>query len=120
MSKTSSKQASRLRRKAHIRKRVRGTAERPRLSVFRSASHIYAQLVDDVNGNTIVAANTLQSGLRGDDSGNKAGAVRVGTAVAEQALAAGVTQVVFDRNGFLFHGRVKALADAARAAGLQF
>jgi large subunit ribosomal protein L18 len=120
MSKTNQKRVGRLRRKAHIRKRVRGTAQRPRLSVFRSATHIYAQLVDDVSGTTLVAANTLQADLRGEGSGNKAGAVRVGTAVAERALAAGVTHVVFDRNGFLFHGRVKALADAARAAGLQF
>lgn len=120
MSKTNQKRAGRLRRKAHIRKRVRGTAQRPRLSVFRSATHIYAQLVDDVAGSTLVSASTLQEGLRGDDSGNKGGAVRVGTAVAERALAAGFTEVVFDRNGFLFHGRVKALADAARAAGLKF
>lgn len=120
MSKTNLKRTGRIRRKAHIRKRVRGTSERPRLSVFRSATHIYAQLVDDVTGRTLVAANTLQTDLRGEDSGNKGGAVRVGTAVAERAIAAGLTQVVFDRNGFLFHGRVKALADAARAAGLKF
>jgi len=120
MSKTNKKHAARIRRKAHIRKTVRGTAARPRLSVFRSASHIYAQVVDDVSGRTIVSANTLQADLRGDGSGNKEGASRVGTAVAERAIAAGVSQVVFDRNGFLFHGRVKALADAARAAGLKF
>jgi large subunit ribosomal protein L18 len=121
MSKSNQKRVARFRRKAHIRKTIRGTAARPRLSVFRSASHIYAQVVDDVTGRTIVAANTLQSGLKGDgDSGNIEGAKRVGTAVAERALAEGVSEVVFDRNGFLFHGRVKALADAARAAGLQF
>jgi len=121
MSKSNQKRVARIRRKAHIRKSVRGTAERPRLSVFRSANHIYAQVVDDVTGCTIVAANTLQPGLRGEgDSGNIEGAKRIGSAVAERAIAEGVQKVVFDRNGFLFHGRVKALADAARAAGLQF
>ena len=121
MSKSNQKRLARHRRKAHIRKTVRGTAVRPRLSVFRSASHIYAQVVDDVTGRTIAAANTLQAGLKGEgDSGNVEGAKRIGTAVAERALAEGVSEVVFDRNGFLFHGRVKALADAARAAGLQF
>lgn len=120
MSKSNEKRAARIRRKAHIRKRVRGTAERPRLSVFRSASHIYAQVVDDVAGRTIVAANSLQADLRGEGSGNVDGAKRIGAAVAERALAAGVSEVVFDRNGFLYHGRVKALADAAREAGLKF
>ncbi|HCH63690.1 MAG: 50S ribosomal protein L18 [Deltaproteobacteria bacterium] len=121
MSKSNQKRTARFRRKAHIRKSIRGTAARPRLSVFRSASHIYAQVVDDVSGRTIVAANTLQAGLKGDgDGGNIEGAKRIGAAVAERALAEGVQKVVFDRNGFLFHGRVKALADAARAAGLQF
>ncbi len=121
MSTSNQKRAARIRRKAHIRKRIRGTAERPRLSVFRSAAHIYAQVVDDVSGRTLVSASTIQSELRGEgDSGKIEGAKRVGAAVAERALAAGVSTVVFDRNGFLFHGRVKALADAARAAGLQF
>ena len=121
MNKSNQKRLARYRRKAHIRKTVRGTAARPRLSVFRSASHIYAQVVDDVTGRTIAAANTLQDGLKGEgDSGNVEGAKRIGTAVAERAIAEGVSEVVFDRNGFLFHGRVKALADAARAAGLQF
>lgn len=121
MSKSNQKRTARLRRKAHIRKSIRGTAARPRLSVFRSACHIYAQVVDDVSGQTIVSANTLQEGLKGEgDSGNIEGAKRIGTAVAERAIAEGVREVVFDRNGFLFHGRVKALADAARAAGLQF
>ncbi len=122
MSKSNVKRSARVRRKAHIRKRVRGTAARPRLSVFRSACHIYAQIVDDVSGNTLVSANTLQSAVQGDktDGGNSEGAKRVGSAIAERALAAGVDTVVFDRNGFLYHGRVKALADAAREGGLKF
>jgi len=122
MSKSNGKKAARVRRKAHIRKRVRGTAARPRLSVFRSACHIYAQVVDDVSGRTLAAANTLQSAVQGEatDAGNIEGAKRVGAAIAERALAAGVNTVVFDRNGFLYHGRVKALADAAREGGLKF
>ena len=120
MSKSNGKKAARIRRKAHIRKRVRGTAARPRLSVFRSACHIYAQLVDDVSGRTLASANTLQSTVQGEGSGNVEGAKRVGAAIAERALAAGVNTVVFDRNGFLYHGRVKALADAAREGGLKF
>jgi len=120
MSKSNGKKTARVRRKAHIRKRVRGTAARPRLSVFRSACHIYAQVVDDVSGRTLVAANTLQPSVQGEGAGNIEGAKRVGVAIAERALAAGVSSVVFDRNGFLYHGRVKALADAAREGGLKF
>lgn len=122
MSKTNSKHVARTRRKAHIRKRVRGSAERPRLSVFRSAQHIYAQVVDDVSGCTLVSANTLQADVREgvEGTGNVTGASRVGTVLAERALEKGITTVVFDRNGFLYHGRVKALAESAREAGLKF
>ncbi len=121
MGKTNSKFASRLRRKAHIRKVVRGTPERPRLTVYRSAKHIYAQLIDDLEGKTICAASSLKMEFDdGASGGNRAGAAAVGKAMAEAALAQDVKQVVFDRNGYLYHGRVAALADAAREAGLQF
>lgn len=122
MATTNKSLAARTRRKKHIRKTVRGTTERPRLSVFRSANHIYAQVIDDVVGSTLVSASTLSSELKEHEGhrGNQSAAALVGTLVAERALAAGVRQVAFDRNGFLYHGRVKALADAARAAGLEF
>ena len=112
--------AARLRRKRHIRKKVHGTPERPRLSIFRSAKHIYAQLIDDESGRTIAAASTLQGDLKETYGGNKDGAKAVGQAIAASAKAAGVDKVVFDRNGYLYHGRVAALADAAREAGLDF
>lgn len=119
MAKTSVRRSQRLRRKAHIRKTVRGTTERPRLCVFRSARHIYAQVIDDVEGKTLAAASTLN--LEADGySGNRAAAAKVGELVAKKALEAGIDSVCFDRNGFLYHGRVKALADAAREAGLKF
>ena len=103
--------------KARIRGRISGTAERPRLCVFRSNKQIYAQLIDDVAGNTIVAASSM--GL--DKQGTKSEiAAQVGENVAKKAIAAGIDTVVFDRNGFLFHGRVKALADGARKGGLKF
>lgn len=122
MATTNKSLTARLRRKKHIRKTVRGTTERPRLSVFRSANHIYAQIIDDVLGSTLVSASTLCSELQDLEGhrGNQAAAARVGALVAERALQAGVRQVAFDRNGFLYHGRVKALADAARGAGLEF
>jgi large subunit ribosomal protein L18 len=113
---TNKKHSSRLRRKKHIRKIVHGTAERPRLTVFRSAKHIYAQVIDDDAGKTIASASSLKA----DNGGNKDGAKAVGAALAEKALAAKVEQVVFDRNGYLYHGRVAALADGAREAGLKF
>jgi large subunit ribosomal protein L18 len=106
-----------------VRKRVKGSPERPRLNVFRSAKHIYAQVIDDTEGKTLTEASTLSSDLRskvGKDSGNKKGAGIVGGAVAEKALAKGIKKVAFDRNGFLYHGRVKSLADAARDKGLEF
>ena len=121
MAKTNPRTKSRLRRKMHIRKTVRGTAARPRLSIFRSTKHIYAQIINDETGTTLVSAST-QSGdpeIEGH-KGNKAAAVEVGTAIAKKAIDAGIETVTFDRNGFLYHGRVQALADAAREAGLKF
>jgi large subunit ribosomal protein L18 len=108
------------RRKHHVRKKVRGTPERPRLSVFRSNLHIYAQVIDDQAGVTLAAAGTLGKKAGEKYGGNKAAAEAVGKAVAEAAKAKGVTQVAFDRGPYKYHGRVKALADAARAAGLKF
>jgi large subunit ribosomal protein L18 len=101
-----------------IRRKVRGSTERPRLAVYRSLNHIYAQVIDDERGQTIVSASTAEKDLRGGTGGNVEAAERVGRTIAERALAAGVTSVVFDRGGYLYHGRVKALTDAARAAGL--
>lgn len=110
-------------RQLRVRKTVHGTPERPRLNVFRSNQNIYAQLIDDVNGTTLVSASTLDPEVKGRleaSGGNIDAAKLVGEVVAKRAVAAGVTQVVFDRGGFLYHGRVAALADAAREAGLQF
>jgi len=109
-----------VRRAVHtrIRRRVRGTQERPRLAIFRSLNHIYAQVIDDERAVTIASASTVEKDLRGTTGGNLEAAQRVGRAIAERAMAAGVEQVVFDRGGFRFHGRIKALTDAAREAGL--
>src|SRR5919199_1388593 len=104
--------------RTRIRRRVRGTQERPRLAIFRSLNHIYAQLSDDERAVTIASASTVEKDLRGATGGNIEAAPRVGQAIAERAIAAGVEQVVFDRGGFRFHGRIKALVDAAREAGL--
>lgn len=112
------KTKQRKRRKVGIRKRIQGTPERPRLTVFRSSKNTYAQVVDDLAEKTIVAAGTVQEKVSG--GGNVAAAKVVGKTVAERALAAGIRQVAFDRNGYKYHGRVKALADAAREAGLKF
>jgi large subunit ribosomal protein L18 len=101
-----------------IRRKVKGDSERPRLAVYRSLNHIYAQVVDDQAGRTIVAASTTEKDLRGSTGGNLAAARLVGKAIAERALAKGIESVVFDRGGYLYHGRVKALTDAAREAGL--
>ncbi len=111
-----------VRRRIHtrIRKRVKGTAERPRLAVFRSLNHIYAQVIDDRAGRTLAAASSAEKGATVKSGGNVDAAKVVGKLVAERAKAAGVNAVVFDRGGFLYHGRVKALADAAREAGLEF
>ena len=109
-----------IRRGVHtrIRKKVSGTSERPRLAVFRSLNHIYAQVIDDVNGKTLAAASTTEKELKGTTGGNIEAAEKVGKSIAERALAAGVSNVVFDRGGYLYHGRVKALLDATREAGL--
>ena len=109
-----------MRRAVHtrIRKKVSGTAERPRLAIFRSVSHIYAQVIDDANGKTLVSAATTEKSLKGASGGNVDAAKRVGKAVAERALSAGIAQVVYDRGGYLYHGRVKALFEATREAGL--
>ena len=109
-----------VRRAVHtrIRRRVRGSQERPRLAIFRSLNHIYAQVIDDERAVTIASASTVEKDLRGTTGGNVEAAQRVGRAIAERAIAAGVEQVVFDRGGFRFHGRIKSLVDAAREAGL--
>ena len=107
------------RRRNRTALRARG-GQRPRLSVHRSGKHIYAQVIDDAAGTTVASASTLEKDVRGTAGSNVAAATEVGKRVAEAAKAAGVTQVVFDRGGFLFHGRVKALAEAAREAGLEF
>lgn len=117
---TSHKLESRRRRHNRVRKRVTGTAARPRLAVFRSAKHISAQVIDDVAGKTLAAASTTEKALRSNGGGNKSAAEAIGKLIGERAKAAGVSAVVFDRGGFLYHGRVAALADAARAAGLEF
>ncbi|MBI4497417.1 MAG: 50S ribosomal protein L18 [Chloroflexi bacterium] len=113
--------AARIRRHARVRRRVEGTPERPRLAVFRSLNHIYAQVIDDSRGHTLVAASSVEPVVKEQPEHPKtATATTVGRLVAERAKAAGVTRVVFDRGGFHYHGRVKALADAAREAGLEF
>ncbi|HYM11359.1 MAG TPA: 50S ribosomal protein L18 [Bryobacterales bacterium] len=111
-----------LRKRIHsrIRKKLRGAAARPRLSVFRSLKHIYAQVVDDRQGRTLVSAGSAEKDSPVKSGGSLAGAKQIGKLVAERALQAGVKKVVFDRSGYLYHGRVKALAEAARAAGLEF
>ena len=114
------KRQDRKRRHGRVRKKVTGTAERPRLAVFRSARHISAQVIDDRAGHTLAAASTVEADLRTGGTGNIDAAAKVGKLVAERAKAAGIEKVVFDRNGYLYHGRVKALADAAREAGLNF
>ena len=103
---------------ARIRRKVKGDTGRPRLAIYRSLNHIYAQVIDDRLGKTIVSASTTEKDLRGASGGNLEAARRIGTTIAERAIAKGVEQVVFDRGGYLYHGRVKALTDAARAAGL--
>lgn len=115
------KNAARLKRHGRVRKKISGTTERPRLNVFRSSKHIYAQIIDDVKGVTIASASTVEKELGESTSGsNVAAAKQVGELIAKRAKENGVEVVVFDRGGYLFHGRVKALADAARESGLQF
>jgi large subunit ribosomal protein L18 len=110
--------------KYRIRARARGSEARPRLTVFRSVTHIYVQVVDDMSGTTIAAASSVEAAVKGSmgkaNGGNVAGATLIGKTIAERLLEKGVKRVVFDRNGFLYHGRIKAVAEAARAAGLEF
>jgi len=114
---------ARLRRQKRVRKKVLGIPERPRLCVFRSSKHIYAQLIDDTTGRTLLATSSLPKDMGNkiaEKGGNKEGAALVGAEMAERAVKEGIEKVVFDRNGFLYHGRVKALSDAAREHGLKF
>jgi large subunit ribosomal protein L18 len=111
--------AARIRRHARVRKNISGTAQRPRLNVFRSAKHIYAQIIDDTKGITLVSASSMDKGFDAN-GGNIEGAKAVGKAVAEKAVAAGIKAVVFDRGGYVYHGRVAALAEGAREGGLEF
>ena len=122
MADNQSKTDARLRRKRSIRKRVSGDGVRPRLSVFRSSMHMYAQVIDDDTGRTLAAASTLSPEIRGERAGKKKSelASLVGKLVAQKCSAQNITKVVFDRNGFIYHGRVKAVADGARECGLQF
>ena len=111
-----------LRRKLRVRRKIKGTPDQPRLSVYRSNKHMYAQVIDDISGRTFVCASTLSPELKGalKNLGNVEAAKKVGTLIAQKCLAKNITAVVFDRNGFLFHGRVKALAQSAREGGLHF
>jgi large subunit ribosomal protein L18 len=111
---------SRRRRHQRVRKHVRGTATRPRLAVFRSSRHVYAQVIDDVQGRTLAAASTMETDVRASATANVEAAKAVGQRVGERAKAAGITRVVFDRGGFRYHGRVAAVADGARESGLEF
>ena len=115
--------ATRIKRKKRVRKKVKGTPAQPRLTVFRSSKHIYAQIIDDTTAKTLVDSSSMVKDLRNQDSckgGNKDGASFIGQSIAGKALEKGIKKVVFDRNGFLYHGRVKALAESARKAGLEF
>jgi large subunit ribosomal protein L18 len=122
MAKTNPRAKARLKRKARVRRRIHGTVERPRLSVFRSARHMYAQIIDDVSGQTLVSASTLSKDLAEKIKGKEKAEVAnlVGQAIGTKAKEKGIAKVVFDRNGYLYHGRVKALSEGARKAGLDF
>lgn len=121
MARTNPKTVARAKRIKRIRKNISGTASKPRLRVFRSSKHIYAQIIDDSKGHTLVAMSTIDSAVTGSDAKTKSEkAQKVGALIAEKAKSAGITQVVFDRGGNLYHGRVKALSDGAREAGLEF
>ena len=120
MNQKEAKNVRRKRRQAGVRKHVRGTAERPRLSVSRSLNHMYVQVIDDLSGRTIASASTRDKGVASGATGNVAAAEAVGKSIATKAKDAGVSKVVFDRGWYRFHGRVKALADAARKEGLEF
>jgi large subunit ribosomal protein L18 len=114
------RQRNEIRQRVHfrIREKMTGTSERPRLNVYRSLNHIYAQVIDDATGNTLVSASSVESKMK--TGGNVAAAKDIGKLVAEKAMEKGIKKVVFDRGGYLYHGRIKALADAAREAGLEF
>jgi large subunit ribosomal protein L18 len=116
------KRLQQLRRRNHVRRRIHGTPERPRLTVFRSNKHIYAQIIDDQQGHSLVSASTAESALcgEGENGGNKAAAIKIGKAIAVRALEKGIKKVAFDRGRYRYHGRVAALADAARDGGLEF
>jgi large subunit ribosomal protein L18 len=122
MKKTATPRAARIRRHARVRRHVNGTPDRPRLAVFRSLSHIYVQVINDVERKTIASASDVESDVKSKSAGKKKQevAAMIGGLIAERAKAQGVTKVVFDRGGFVFHGRVKALAEAAREGGLEF
>ena len=122
MLKKADKNAKRLQRHKRVRRKVSGTTQRPRLCVFRSANNIYAQIIDDTNRVTLVAASSLEADVKGavNHTGNKEAAKLVGQLVAKKAVEKGITEVVFDRGGYLYHGRIKELAEAAREAGLKF
>ena len=122
MAQIKSRNQLRVRRHARVRRRLTGAAQRPRLSVFRSLHHLYVQLIDDTTGHTLAAASTREKDIaKGLDSLTTVGAAeKIGTVIAERAKERGVTQVIFDRGGYKYHGRIKALADAARSAGLEF
>ncbi len=113
------KNAARVKRHFRVRNKISGTPERPRLNVFRSAKHIYAQVIDDINGVTLPAASTTAQSLE-NFGGNKEAAKEIGKLIAERAIEKGITTVVFDRSGYLYHGRIKELAEGAREGGLQF
>lgn len=114
------RKAVRAKKRQRVRAKVKGTADRPRLAVFRSLKHIYAQIINDDLGTTLIAVSTLDSNLRGEYGGNAEAARKVGQAIAARALEKGLKQVVFDRGGYIYHGRVAALAEGAREAGLEF
>jgi large subunit ribosomal protein L18 len=122
MIKKKSRSEIRVKKHMKVRNRLSGTAQRPRLAVFRSNNHMYAQIIDDVAGNTLVAASTLEKDVKADleKTNNVAAAAKLGEVVAKKAMDKGIKTVVFDRGGFIFHGKIKALADAAREAGLEF
>lgn len=122
MSNKTSKNDARLKRQVRVRKKIRGTSDRPRLNVFKSSRHIHAQIIDDTTGVTLVAASTVSADIKSavPYTGNVEAAKKVGAAIAKLALDKNITAVVFDRNGFLYHGRIKALADSARESGLSF
>ncbi len=122
MSNMEAKKSARLKRKMRIRKKITGTSQRPRLSVFRSAAHIYAQIIDDTRGATLTSCSSMESSVREQSRfpSKVAAATYIGKLLAERARALGIQQVVFDRNGFLYHGRVKAVSDGAREGGLDF